>query len=279
MSFSAHHLLSSRLLYLLLLCVSAAPSALQGEERVVEGLKYLAEYQEDDAHQQKRCQLSLYLPEKEQGFATVVWFHGGGLTGGTPSIPAALRGRGIAVAAAGYRLSPNVPASVCIQDAAAATAWVIKNIASWGGDPKRVFVAGHSAGGYLTMMVGMDQRWLGEHQIKTGQVAGLIPFSGHAITHFTVRKERGIADTTPIVDEFAPLFHVRRDLPPMLLITGDRKLELLARYEENAYLLGMLQQVKHPDVELHELGGFNHGQMAEPAFPLLVRFIQRVSRE
>ncbi|MGB0738450.1 MAG: alpha/beta hydrolase [Planctomycetaceae bacterium] len=279
MSFSAHHLLSSRLLYLLLLCVSAAPSALQGEERVVEGLKYLAEYQEDDAHQQKRCQLSLYLPEKEQGFATVVWFHGGGLTGGNPSIPAALRGRGIAVAAAGYRLSPNVAASVCIQDAAAATAWVIKNIASWGGDPKRVFVAGHSAGGYLTMMVGMDQRWLGEHQIKIGQIAGLIPFSGHAITHFTVRKERGIADTTPIVDEFAPLFHVRRDLPPMLLITGDRKLELLARYEENAYLLGMLQQVKHPDVELHELGGFNHGQMAEPAFPLLVRFIQRVSRE
>ena len=125
----------------------------------------------------------------------------------------------------------------------------------------------------------MDQRWLGEHQIKIGQIAGLIPFSGHAITHFTVRKERGIADTTPIVDEFAPLFHVRRDLPPMLLITGDRKLELLARYEENAYLLGMLQQVKHPDVELHELGGFNHGQMAEPAFPLLVRFIQRVSRE
>jgi hypothetical protein len=35
----------------------------------------------------------------------------------------------------------------------------------------------------------------------------------------------------------------------------------------------MLKLVKHPDVTLHELAGFDHGQMAEPALPLLLRFV------
>ena len=59
------------------------------------------------------------------------------------------------------------------------------------------------------------------------KIVGLIPFSGHAITHFTVRKEKGIPSTQPIIDELAPLFHVSADTPPLLLITGGRELEML----------------------------------------------------
>jgi hypothetical protein len=62
-----------------------------------------------------------------------------------------------------------------------------------------------------------------------------------------------------------------------LLITGDRELEMLGRYEENAYLWRMMQVVGHPSTELFELDGFNHGQMAEPAFPLLLRFVAKHS--
>ncbi len=91
------------------------------------------------------------------------------------------------------------------------------------------------------------------------------------------RAERQLAGTQPIVDELAPLNHVRNDAPPILLITGDRDLEMLGRYEENAYLWRMLQVVGHPASELHELQGFDHGQMAEPAFPLLIRFVSRWS--
>ncbi len=266
------------LLPLMLLFMLPTAACVSAEEQVIEGISYLPA-EPTDEHQRERCRINLYLPEQEQGFATVVWFHGGGLKGGEPTIPQQLRGKGIAVASAGYRLHPHVQAPVYIQDAAAAVAWVVRNIESKGGDPGKVFVAGHSAGGYLTMMVGMDPQWLQAHQISTSQLAGLIPFSGHTITHFTIRAERGIPEKTPIVDEFAPLFHVRPDIPPILLITGDRKLELLARYEENAYLLGMLNEVKHPDAQLNELEGFNHGQMAEPAFPLLLRFMQRVIRK
>jgi acetyl esterase/lipase len=137
-----------------------------------------------------------------------------------------------------------------------------------------VFVSGHSAGGYLTSMIGLDRQWLQRHQVDANRIAGLVPFSGHTITHFTARKEMGLKDTQPLVNELAPLYHVRRDAPPLLLITGDRELEMLGRYEESAYLWRMMKVAGHPDTTLYELDGFNHGQMAVPAFPLLVRFIQ-----
>ncbi len=70
-------------------------------------------------------------------------------------------------------------------------------------------MSGHSAGGYLASMVGLDKRWLARHGVDADQIAGLIPFSGHAITHFTIREERGLPGTQPVVDDLAPLYHVR----------------------------------------------------------------------
>ncbi len=220
--------------------------------------------------------LDLYVPTNAKSYATVVWFHGGGLTGGSRGIPNALKGKGFAVVAPSYRLSPAVTAPAYIEDAAAAIAWTLKNIGQYGGDRRKVVLSGHSAGGYLSMMVAMDPKWLKALGEDSSEIAGLVPFSGQCITHFTIRKERGQPDTLPVVDEYAPLYHVKKDLPPIMLITGDREDELLGRYEENAYLWRMLKLVGHTNVALRELDGFNHGEMPEPAFPLLVRFTQAV---
>jgi acetyl esterase/lipase len=227
----------------------------------------------------ERCRLDVYLPEGTNGFATVVWFHGGGLTGGNRAIPKELQEKGIAVVAANYRLSPKVKSPAYIEDAAAAVAWTFRHIAQYGGATNRIFVSGHSAGGYLTSMIGLDKRWLAAEGIDANAIAGLIPFSGHCITHFTIRAERGIPGTQAIVDDLAPLYHVRKDAPPLLLITGERNLELLGRYEENAYLWRMMKEVGHSNTELLELDGFDHGQMAEPAHALLTRFIRRVAAQ
>jgi acetyl esterase/lipase len=226
-------------------------------------------------YEQERCRLDVYTPSNGSDFATVVWFHGGGLTGGNKSIPEGLKRQGIAVVAANYRLSPKVKSPAFIEDAAAAVAWTLKNIEQFGGSRKKVYVSGHSAGGYLTSMIGLDRRWLAAHDIEADELAGLVPYSGHTITHFTVRAERGIDGKQPIVDDLAPLFHVRKDAPKLLLITGDRDMEMLGRYEENAYFWRMMQEVGHPNTELYELEGFNHGQMAEPAHPLLLRFMRQ----
>lgn len=265
------------LVVLSLLCWTAGASGQTAEpESLHRDLAYRPESAAGEAGFE-RCRLDLICPQNERGFATVVWFHGGGLSKGNREVPAALRGQGVAIAAAGYRLHPNVKAPAYIEDAAAAVAWVLKNIEQYGGDPRRVVVAGHSAGGYLTLMVGLDSRWLQPHGLSPDQLAGLVPLSGQAITHFTIRKERGIAETQPVIDELAPLFHVRQTAPPLLLVTGDRQQELLGRYEENAYLWRMFREVQHADVELLELQGYNHGEMAEPAFPLLLKFVRRVT--
>jgi acetyl esterase/lipase len=102
-----------------------------------------------DAYQQSQCVLELHIPQGARNYPTVVWLHGGGLTSGQREAPKALLDRGIAVAAVEYRLSPKVKANTCIEDAAAATAWVLKHVAEFGGSPGKVFIGGHSAGGYL----------------------------------------------------------------------------------------------------------------------------------
>ena len=227
----------------------------------------------------ERCTLDLYRPTNRDGFATVVWFHGGGLKANSKSVPDALKEQGFAVVAANYRLHPKVRSPTYVEDAAAAVAWTVKNIASYGGDPDKVFVAGHSAGGYLTSMIGLDKSYLQAHAVDADRLAGLIPYSGHTITHFTVRSERGIDGKQPIVDKMAPLFHVRSTAPPILLITGDRELEMLGRYEENAYFWRMLKVAGQDDVHLRELQGFNHGGMAKPAHHLLIEFVKKRSRK
>ncbi|WP_416337307.1 alpha/beta hydrolase [Galbibacter sp. EGI 63066] len=219
--------------------------------------------------------MDLYYPTDIKDYPTVVWFHGGGLTGGSKELPEALKNKKIAVVGVNYRLNPKVKAPKYIEDAAAAVAWVFKNIKNYNGDPNLIFVSGHSAGGYLTSMIGLDESYLKAFDVDANAIAGLIPFSGHTITHFTVRKERGIPGTQAIVDSLAPLYHVRDDAPPLLLITGDRELEMLGRYEENAYLMRMMKVVGHKETTLYEMDGYGHG-MTQPAFPLLINEVQRI---
>ncbi len=274
-------LLAFPLCALFFCCVHAAPAF--AREGTTANQQYAMEkdipYRSGDAltdYMKERCRLDVHYPAGKVDFPTVVWFHGGGLTGGNRFVPLGLKEKGIAVVAVNYRLYPKVKAPAYIEDAAAAVAWTFKHIADFGGSPDRIFVSGHSAGGYLTSMIGLDNSWLAAFDVDADRIAGLIPYSGHTITHFTVRQERGIEGTQPIVDELAPLFHVRKDAPPLLLITGDRELEMLGRYEENAYLWRMMQVVGHPDTTLYEMDGYNHGQMAEPAHPLLLRFVKKI---
>ena len=252
----------------------AASSALQLAYQTESGLSYRLD-SEPDVYARERCQLDVYHPVGASAVPTVIWFHGGGLTGGNRSVPSALKGQGIIVVAVDYRLSPKAKAPAYIEDAAAAVAWTFKNIARYGGDTNRIFLSGHSAGGYLASLITLDRRWLAVHGVDPDRLAGLVPFSGQSITHFAIREERGMARTRPLIDDLAPVYHVRNDAPPMLLISGDRNHELLGRYEESAYFWRMLKEVGHPSVELLELQGYDHGQMAEPAFPLLLRFIRQ----
>ncbi|QDU62044.1 Carboxylesterase NlhH [Planctomycetes bacterium Pan216] len=246
--------------------------------RLEESIPYYGK-EAPDEYAKERCSLDVYVPTGRKDFPTVVFFHGGGLKGGSRFIPKGLRDAGIGVVTVDYRLNPKAKCPAYLEDAAAAVAWTFNNIEKFGGDPNRIFVSGHSAGGYLASMVGLDKRWLAAHDIDADDLAGLIPLSGHTITHFTVRDERGISRNQPIIDEFAPLFHVRKEAPPLLLITGDRDLEIPTRYEENAYLESLMKTVGHPNTTLYELDGFTHGSMVDPSCPLTLKFISEIIKD
>ena len=233
---------------------------------------------QQDGYIAERCVLDIYYPTQTKGFATIVWFHGGGMTGGEKFVPQALKEKGFCVVAVNYRLHPKVICPKYIEDAAAAVSWVFSNIEKYGGDPRLVFVSGASAGAYLTFMIGLDKRWLKPYNIDPDRIAALLPLSGNAITHLTIRKERGIPDTQPVVDEFAPLYHIRADAPPLIMMTGDRELEMIGRYEENAYMLRMMKIVGHPHAVLYEFDGYGHN-MLEPAFPLVVKHVNERIKE
>lgn len=231
----------------------------------------------------KRCVLDITYPKGQPGFRTIVWFHGGGLTGGNKHTPEELKAATStspnAVIAVGYRLAGKGTAMAAdsIDDAAAAVAWILKNIEKYGGDPKKVFLTGHSAGGYLTMMVGMKPALLEKYGCAYTQLAGLAPLSGQCLTHFRVRAERNISNRQPIIDEFAPLyFTTTPTLPPILLVTGDREKEMLGRMEENALLYRMLKISGHKDVIHYEMQGYGHN-MTRPGLPLVVDFVNRIA--
>lgn len=233
-----------------------------------------------DDYQRKQCQLDLYYPTNTPGFATVIWFHGGGLTSGTRAFPN-LKGQGIALVSVSYRLSPQGKLPCFLEDAAAAVAWTLRNIEKYGGDPKKVFVSGHSAGGYLTAMIGMDPRWLAAQGVSNKQLAGLIPVSAQVTTHFEVKKLRGDKGDQfrPIIDEYAPLYYAAADLPPICLVTGDRRIEFPCRVEENDFLAASLRKLGHPHVEFYEMGGLNHGTVCEGSVVLIREFVRKTVKE
>ncbi|MCH5224859.1 MAG: alpha/beta hydrolase [Muribaculaceae bacterium] len=232
-----------------------------------------------DPYALERCKLDIYYSPDLRQRPVVVWFHGGGLTGGEKFIPEELKESGYVVVAPNYRLIPKVEVDSCLDDSAAAVAWVFNNIEDYGGDPSKIFVAGHSAGGYLTSLIGLDKKWLEKYDIDADSIRGLIPYSGQAITHYAHRQNHGISELQPTIDEYAPLFHIRKDAPPYVIISGDREMELFGRYEENAYLWRMLKLIGHPYVEIYEIGGYDHGAMAAPAHHILKSHIKRILQD
>lgn len=246
--------------------------------------------QPDDSYQSERCKLDLYLPPSNN-YATLIWLHGGGLENGSKddakniAIAQGLSNESIAVTMVNYRLSPKAHYPAYLEDTAAAVAWTLANIAEQGGDPKKVFLGGHSAGGYLALMVGMDPRWLAAHDLERNQLAGILTTSAQTMTHYTVRKERFGSNNPFLItaDDASPVRYGNQEgIPPTLILWADN--DVAARAEENAYLAAVLQGAQNTTVETALITDRNHSSIAhqmanpkDPAAAKLLRFITRFS--
>ncbi len=223
-------------------------------------------------YERERCKLDVYLPKEKKDFATLIWFHGGGLKNGDKSpklsgdsVDAALFATsfaeiGIAVVVPNYRLSPKATFPAYIQDAAAAVMWVKQQMPKHGGDSKKVFVGGHSAGGYLALMLAMDPHYLTDIGAAANDIAGVLSVSGQTMTHYTVREERGIGKHTITADEAAPVYFARADTPPILALYADG--DLPARAEENAYFVALMKDAKNKRIIGQKIQDRNHSTIA-----------------
>jgi acetyl esterase/lipase len=125
--------------------------------------------------------LDIYMPEGKKDAPVIVYFHGGALLMGNKSwgkdIGHKVAESGIGLVSINYRLSPDFQHPAHLNDAAAATAWVINNIEKYGGNPNKVYVAGHSAGAYLAALLAIDFSVLQVHSIEQFEIKGAILIS------------------------------------------------------------------------------------------------------
>lgn len=225
--------------------------------------------------EEKNCVLDVAYRKGEKDLPVVVWIHGGGLTKGKAQLPASFLRKGYVVIGIDYRKLPDVSVPVLLDDCAEAVSWALKHIPEYGGSLSRVFLSGHSGGGYIVSMLGLDKQWLSRYGVDPDRAfKALAPISGQCISHYAARNLEGVGPLTPRIDSLSPLRHVRGDAAPMLVIVGDREQELYGRTEENEYFVKMLRLNGHKDVRLCVLEGFNHGTMEPPARDILCSYIE-----
>src|SRR5713226_6741441 len=134
----------------------------------------------EPAHERQALDVS--SPHDAKNLPVVFWIHGGGWqTGDKASVqikPQAFVDKGFIFVSTNYRLLPNVDMATLVRDVAKSIRWVHDHIAEYGGDPKRLFVMGHSAGAQLAALVCIDDRYLQAEGFSLAIIKGCVPVDG-----------------------------------------------------------------------------------------------------
>ncbi|NVM80110.1 acetyl esterase/lipase [Duganella sp. SG902] len=193
-----------------------------------------------------RRKLDVYRPRDGHGNApVVVFFYGGNWVAGERAdyafVGRALASRGMVAVIADYRLHPEVSYPDFLRDAAQAVAWAAREAPRYGGDPKRLFVMGHSAGAYNAAMIALDGRWLAEQGLSPAALRGWIglagPYDFLPIENPTTKPVFHFPDTPP---SSQPVNHVAAGAPPALLI-APREDKLVDPQRNTGHLAGALR--------------------------------------
>jgi acetyl esterase/lipase len=178
-------------------------------------------YSDGKPEDEAKHKLDLYLPKDKKSPPVFFFIHGGAWKYGDrsqyPSVGNHFAKEGILMVVPSYRLAPKNPHPAQIEDVAAAFAWVVKHIGEFGGDTNRIYVGGHSAGGHLSALLTVDEKYLKPYQLSAKNIRGTIALSGV--------YNLGVGDSQASVfgtDEQArkdasPLYHIKNSAPPFLI--------------------------------------------------------------
>ena len=207
--------------------------------------------------------VDIFVPDSLPCRATVVWLHGGGIEGGSrkgvDEVALSLCNRGIALVSAEYRMFPEAKYPEFLQDAAEAVRWTFDHAEEYHLS-KTILLGGSSAGAYITMMLCFDRQYLSAVNLTPENLAGFLFDAGQPTSHFNVLKYRGIDPRRLIVDEAAPLFHIKDAQPdrPILITVADN--DMPARLEQNQLLMATMKHFGYDmnKVEYHLMQGYTH---------------------
>ncbi|VVM89352.1 alpha/beta hydrolase [Pseudomonas fluorescens] len=173
-----------------------------------------------------RQKLDVYVPHQPMpGAPVVVFFYGGSWNSGSRVdyrfVGEALASKGIVTVVADYRLYPQVRYPLFLQDGAQAVAWTKAHIREFSGNPQRLYLMGHSSGGYNAAMLALDGELLASVGMSPRDLQGWIglagPYDFLPIKNPEVRPVFFWPDSPP---QSQPVNHVSRGAPPALLIAA-----------------------------------------------------------
>jgi acetyl esterase/lipase len=249
--------------------------------------------------------LDLLVPAAK-GYPTVVFVHGGSLTTGDKAdddyrdVCAAFLRAAVACANVNYRLAPAHPWPAQAQDVAAAVAWVRAHIGSRGGDPRKLFLMGHSSGAMMAALVGTDERYLAQHGMKTSELRGVVPMGSimwddeleQAMTHygrgrveegFRRDPENGMFASLDAYLDHWPIRHVRAGLPPFLFLIAESEVEqppvlkTNRKFVDSARSHGSWAEYKVLSGRTHYSAIRKVSEPKDPVFTIIMEFIRQFS--
>ena len=209
-----------------------------------------------------RQRLDVYVPEApaRELRAVIVFIHGGSWNSGSKDqyrfVGGGLAERGFIAVLPNYRLNPAVRFPDFVADAAEAVSWTLRNIESYGGDPRRVFVMGHSAGAHIALLLTLDRRYLAAAGANADDLRGLIGLSGPYDFKIDSDLLRAVFGSGPDFQETQPVHFARGDAPPMLLIHGTEDVVCWAKH---SIRLTELVRAAGGQADLRLYPGLGHG--------------------
>ncbi len=208
-----------------------------------------------------RQKLDVWVPKTPQKDApVVVFFYGGswnsGQRGDYGFAARAFAEAGFLVVIPDYRLIPTHPFPAFLEDGAAAVAWTENNIAKHGGDPDKIFVAGHSAGAHIGAMITLNTSWLSKAKASRDAIKGFAGIAGpYDFLPMTNPAAIEAFGKLPDQKQSQPITFANKDAPPMVLFNGNKDTTVKP---ENATSLAAAQKGVGGSVEVIIYDGIDH---------------------
>lgn len=232
--------------------------------------------------------LDLYRPAAPvSGAPVVVFFYGGSWRRGSRAqyrfVGSRLAQHGIVAIVADYRTYPAAGFPDFVGDAARAVRWTRDHTQAYGGDPRRLFVAGHSAGAQIAALLGTDARHLAAVGMAPRDLAGVIGLAGPYDFAIDSHLAPVFGPRTQWPDAM-PLRFVDGDEPPFLLVHGDadrtvdvdesRRLDAALRRHGEASTLLILPGAHH----FAPAAAFYNPARAPTVLPAVLDFVSSTGR-